>query len=241
MPVFRLTDKLVFPPVHLATPEGLLAVGGDLSVERLLLAYKSGIFPWYSKSEPLLWWSPNPRSVLFPHELKISRSLQKVLRQKRYTVKMDTDFRFVIASCAGIERKGQDDTWLTDEMIDAYLRLHHHGYAHSVETWYQGKIVGGLYGVSIGRCFFGESMFSTRRDASKVALVYLSRFAAGMGFGFIDCQVPSDHLRRLGARNVPRSRFMKLLATHINLSSTIGPWRNPVTPTEHNDSGDISG
>ncbi len=225
MPVFRLTDKLAFPPVHLSTPEGLLAVGGDLSVQRLLLAYRSGIFPWYSKAEPLLWWSPDPRSVLFPHELRVSRSLQKILRQNRYTVRMDTDFRFVIASCAGIDRKDQDDTWITDEMMDAYLKLHRHGYAHSFETWYQGKIVGGLYGVSIGRCFFGESMFSTRRDASKVALVHLARFAAVMGFGFIDCQVPSNHLRRLGARNMSRSRFMKLLEEHIKLPTTIGPWR----------------
>ena len=227
MPVFRLTDKLVFPPVHLSTPEGLLAVGGDLSVQRLLLAYRSGIFPWYSKAEPLLWWSPDPRSVLFPHELRISRSLQKILRQDRYAVRMDTDFQTVITSCANIERKNQDDTWITDEMIDAYLNLHRHGYAHSFETWYQGKIVGGLYGVSIGRCFFGESMFSTHRDASKVALVYLARFAAGMDFGFIDCQVPSNHLCRLGARNIPRRKFMRLLEEHINLPTTIGLWDGP--------------
>ena len=225
MPVFRLTEKLIFPPVYLSTPEGLLAVGGDLSVQRLLLAYKSGIFPWFSKSEPLLWWSPDPRSVLFPHELNISRSLQKVLKQKRYTVRMDTDFRFVIESCSVIERKDQDDTWITDEMIDAYLKLYRQGYAHSVETWYRGEIVGGLYGVSIGRCFFGESMFSKRSDASKVALVYLSRFAADMEFGFIDCQVPSGHLRRLGARNIPRKRFMRLLAKHINQPTAFGPWR----------------
>jgi leucyl/phenylalanyl-tRNA--protein transferase len=138
---------------------------------------------------------------------------------------MDTDFRFVIESCAVIERKGQRDTWITDEMIDAYLKLYRQGYAHSVETWYRGKIVGGLYGVSIGRCFFGESMFSKRSNASKVALVYLSQFAEGMGFGFIDCQVPSDHLYRLGARNMPRSRFMKLLAAYINQPTAIGPWR----------------
>lgn len=225
MPVFRLTDKLVFPPVHLAAPEGLLAVGGDLSMQRLLLAYKSGIFPWYSKSEPLLWWSPDPRSVLFPHELRISRSLQKALRQNKYIVRTDTNFRFVIESCAGTHRKGQDDTWITDEMIEAYVQLHLHGYAHSFETWYQGEIVGGLYGVSIGRCFFGESMFAARRDASKVALVYLSRFAEGMDLGFIDCQVPSDHLNRLGARNMPRSSFMKLLAEHINHPSAVGLWR----------------
>jgi leucyl/phenylalanyl-tRNA--protein transferase len=224
MPVFRLTEKLIFPPVHLSTPEGLLAVGGDLSVQRLLLAYKSGIFPWYSKSEPLLWWAPDPRSVLFPYELKVSRSLLKVLRQKRYTVRMDTNFRFVIESCAAIVRKGQYGTWITDEMMDAYLKLHQQGYAHSVETWYQGKIVGGLYGVSIGRCFFGESMFSKRNDASKVALVHLAQYAAGVGFGFIDCQIPSDHLCRLGARNMPRSNFMKLLAKHINLPTAMGPW-----------------
>jgi leucyl/phenylalanyl-tRNA--protein transferase len=224
MPVFRLTEKLLFPPVHLSTPEGLLAVGGDLSVQRLLLAYRSGIFPWYSESEPLLWWAPDPRSVLFPNELKISRSLKKVLRQKKYTVRMDTHFRFVIESCAAIERRGQHGTWITDEMMDAYLKLYRQGYAHSVETWHQGKIVGGLYGISIGRCFFGESMFSKRRDASKVALVYLSQFAASMGFGFIDCQVPSDHLCRLGARNMPRSKFMTLLAEHINQPTARGPW-----------------
>jgi leucyl/phenylalanyl-tRNA--protein transferase len=224
MPVFRLTEALEFPPVHLATPEGLLAVGGDLSIQRLLLAYRSGIFPWYSESEPLLWWSPDPRLVLFPRELIISRSLRKILRQQRYDISMDTDFRSVIASCASVRRKDQAGTWLTDEMIDAYIRLYNHGYAHSIETWHKGKIVGGLYGVSIGGCFFGESMFSIRRDASKVALVHLSRFAIQKGIGFIDCQVPSEHLRRLGAQSLPRRQFLELLERYVNRSPDIDSW-----------------
>lgn len=225
MPIFRLNEELVFPPVHLATSEGLLAVGGDLSVQRLLLAYQSGIFPWYSESEPLLWWAPDPRLVLFPHELIVSRSLGKTLRRKKYSVSMDTDFSTVIASCANIPRKEQNGTWITDNMMDAYLQLHRRGYAHSVETWYHGKIVGGLYGVALGRCFFGESMFSTCSDASKVALVHLARFAIQNGFAFIDCQVHSDHLCRLGARNISRRQYMKLLARNIRCPSMVGAWK----------------
>ena len=224
MPVFRLSDRLIFPPVHLSTPEGLLAVGGDLSVERLLLAYQSGIFPWYSKSEPLLWWSPDPRLVLFPDELVISRSLHKTLRQKRYDISVDKDFHHIITACSSIQRKKQKGTWITEEMVDAYMKLYRLGYAHSVETWWQGQIVGGLYGVSLGRCFFGESMFSTRSDASKVALVYLSRFLSEKGFGFIDCQVPSDHLCRMGARSIPRDEFISRLSQNINSPSVIGSW-----------------
>jgi leucyl/phenylalanyl-tRNA--protein transferase len=219
MPVYRLSDRLVFPPVHLSTPEGLLAVGGDLSVERLLLAYQSGIFPWYSKSEPLLWWSPDPRLVLFPDELVISHSLNKTLRQKRYDISVDKDFRHVITACAGIQRKKQEGTWITEEMIEAYLKLHRLGYAHSVEAWWQGRIVGGLYGVSLGRCFFGESMFATRSDSSKVALVHLSRFLSQKGFGFIDCQVPSGHLCTMGARSISRDEFISLLSRNINSPS----------------------
>ena len=226
MPVFHLSDRLVFPPVHLSTPEGLLAVGGDLSVKRLLLAYKSGIFPWYSKSEPLLWWSPDPRLVLFPDELAISRSLRKTLRQKKYDISADKDFDYVISACAGIRRKNQEGTWITKEMIDAYLELHRLGYAHSVEAWWKGQIVGGLYGVSLGRCFFGESMFATHSDASKVALVHLSRFLSQKGFGFIDCQVYSDHLSIMGARNIPRREFIKLLSRYLKHPRIKSTWRS---------------
>jgi leucyl/phenylalanyl-tRNA--protein transferase len=224
MPVFHLSNRLIFPPVHLSTPEGLLAVGGDLSVERLLLAYQSGIFPWYSKSEPLLWWSPDPRLVLFPDELVISRSLHKTLRQQRYDISVDKDFSHVITACSSIQRKKQEGTWITEEMIDAYMKLYRLGYAHSVETWWRGQIVGGLYGVSIGRCFFGESMFSARSNASKVALVHLSRFLREKGFGFIDCQVPSEHLCRMGARSIPRDEFISRLSQNIKYPSIIGSW-----------------
>jgi len=224
MPIHLLTDELIFPPVHLAIPEGLLAVGGDLSPERLLLAYQSGIFPWYSDDDPILWWSPDPRLVLYPDELKISRSLKKTIRKARYRVTMDTHFLHIIESCAQTRKKCGKGTWITHDMLQAYTRLHRMGYAHSVETWYQDNIVGGLYGVSLGRCFFGESMFSTMSDASKVALVTLRNFLRDHKFDLIDCQLPTDHLIRMGAREISRDDFIIQLDHSLHYPSLKGAW-----------------
>lgn len=224
MPVYLLTDDLVFPPVHLATPEGLLAVGGDLSPERLLLAYQSGIFPWYSEGEPILWWSPDPRMVLYPDELKISRSLRKTIRSGRYRASMDTCFDQVIRSCGRTRIESGQGTWITAEMEKAYIRLHRLGCAHSVEIWHQEDLVGGLYGVSLGRCFFGESMFSTMNDASKVALVILSNHAISKQFDFIDCQMKTDHLTRLGAREITREDYLSQLRQTLQYPVLRGPW-----------------
>lgn len=224
MPVFQLTDELVFPPPELAEPEGLLAVGGDLCVERLLLAYRMGIFPWYSEAEPILWWSPDPRMILDLHSIKVSRSLQRELRRPHWTVTADTSFARVIRRCAEIRRPRETGTWLVDAMIAAYCRLHARGYAHSIEAWHEGELAGGLYGVSLGRMFFGESMFSDRRDASKVALVHLARTLPGWGIECIDCQVPSDHLRSLGAREIPRSMFLRHLRAALRAPTLRGSW-----------------
>ena len=207
MPVYRLTDALIFPHPSLADPGGLLAIGGDLSTRRLLLAYAHGIFPWYSDPSPILWWSPDPRMVLFPDEFKISHSLRRVLRKHVFTVTIDEAFGDVIRACA----RTRMQTWITDEMIDAYTCLYELGYAHSFETWQAGRLVGGLYGVALGRAFFGESMFSTMSDASKVALVRLVQFAINAGVEFIDCQTTTEHLKRLGAREVPRPEFLDRL------------------------------
>ncbi len=197
------------PALALADPNGLLAVGGDLSPVRLIHAYRHGIFPWYSDGQPILWWSPDPRLVLYPGEVHVSRSLGKTLRQRRFEVSFDRDFAAVISGCAA-----RDSTWITAEMRAAYLRLHALGRAHSVECWCDGRLVGGLYGVSIGRVFFGESMFSLERDASKVALVTLARTLERWGYALMDCQVESDHLMSLGARNLAREHFLRLLAVH---------------------------
>jgi leucyl/phenylalanyl-tRNA--protein transferase len=209
-----LPPEPVFPPVELALtePNGLLAAGGDLSPERILTAYRNGIFPWFSAGEPILWWSPDPRMVLFPAELKISRSLAKVLRNKPYEVTLDTAFMEVIGACAGTPREGQNGTWITAEMQAAYGKLHELGYAHSVEVWMDDKLVGGLYGMALGRAFYGESMFSWRTDASKIALAHLCEHLQRRGFGIIDCQMETTHLASLGARPIPRSEFVSLLS-----------------------------
>jgi leucyl/phenylalanyl-tRNA---protein transferase len=224
MPVYMLSDELIFPPVHLAMEEGLLAVGGDLSPERLLLAYKNGIFPWFAEDDPILWWSPDPRLVLFLDALRISRSLGKTLRRGKFQVTVDTDFQAVITACADIRGKNREGSWITQEMIAAYIRLYELGYAHSVETWYDRKLVGGLYGVSLGRGFFGESMFSTMSDASKVALVHLRDHLRCMNFNFIDCQMPTAHLLRLGACKISRKRFQSLLKQALEYPTITGQW-----------------
>lgn len=202
-----------FPPVEtaLGEPNGLLAAGADLSPQRLLDAYSRGIFPWFNAGEPILWWSPNPRMVLFPAEFKPSRSLRKRLRRRDYAVKIDTAFKEVMLACAA-PRPKQQGTWITPQMVDAYVRLHALGHAHSVETWIDGELVGGLYGVTIGRVFFGESMFTRVTDASKIAFAHLVAKLRDWGYGLIDCQMSTRHLASLGAREIPRSEFTALLA-----------------------------
>ena len=224
MPIFRLVDDVVFPPPDYADPSGLLAVGGDLSSERLLEAYRAGIFPWYSDDQPILWWSPDPRFVLELDEFNISRSLRKTLQRKIFQVTFDRVFEEVIAACSAAPREGQRGTWITPEMRDAYLDLHGLGYAHSVETWFGGKLVGGLYGVSLGKAFFGESMFHYKSDASKVALATLVEKLKNWGFHFIDSQMTTEHMMNLGAKEVPRRIFLKRLQSALRHATKRGKW-----------------
>lgn len=216
-----------FPPVELALddPDGLLAIGGSLGSRRLLRAYRHGIFPWYSEGQPILWWSPNPRSVLFPENIRVSRSLRKTLRKHPFSLTMDTAFEQVISAC-GEPRDYHPGTWITPEMAEAYIQLYASGHAHSVETWdEQGQLVGGLYGISIGKVFFGESMFSRRTDASKVAFVHLVGQLRAWKYGLIDCQVQSQHLDSLGAENIARERFIELLDRYCTSPGRPAPWR----------------
>jgi leucyl/phenylalanyl-tRNA---protein transferase len=215
-----------FPPTSraLRRPNGLLAAGGDLSVKRLVQAYRKGIFPWYSEDQPILWWSPDPRMVLEPAQIKLSRSLRKRLRRRDYEVRTDTTFSDVLRSCAA-PRAGSDGTWITREMIGAYEALHRAGHAHSVETWIAGELAGGLYGVALGRAFFGESMFSRAPDASKLALAHLARQLERWGYGMIDCQMTTAHLARFGAREIPRTEFMLKLKELVNYPPTVKEWR----------------
>lgn len=207
--IFRLDDNnYAFPPVKLAEKDGLLAIGGDLSPLRLLNAYANGIFPWYNEDEPILWWSPDPRLVIRPGEMKVSKSLRHTLNSKKFEVKIDTNFRSVMLHCADTPRKGQDGTWIVNDMIEAYCRLHDMGFAHSFETYQDGKLVGGLYGVSIGKVFFGESMFHTVSDASKVAFYHLHQALLKNEFVLIDCQQETDHLKSLGAYTISRNDFL---------------------------------
>ncbi len=232
MPVFALSEEIKFPPPRFATQEGLLAVGGDLSTERLLLAYATGIFPWYSEGEPILWWSPDPRLVLYPAEFRLSRSLAKVIRRGDFQVTLDHAFRQVIGQCAGVRRASGEGTWIVPEMIAAYCRLHQVGFAHSVEAWQGERLVGGLYGVAIGRCFFGESMFSLASNASKVALAALVAHLNTLKFELIDCQITTGHLQRLGAREIPRTRYLKELGRFLEAPTRVGPWTHAPEPGE---------
>ena len=225
MPVFELSEKLGFPPPHLAEREGLLAVGGDLSTPRLILAYKKGIFPWYSEYDPIIWWSPDPRHVLYPHQLKVAKSLKKILNQGRFQITLDLAFDSVIRECATVRTETGQGTWLVEEMIEAYIRLHQAGFAHSVEAWYEGKLSGGLYGVSLGSCFFGESMFTRVSNASKAAFVTLVRQLERWRFDLIDCQVRTDHLVRFGAVDIPRREFLKKLDKFLSVKTRRGIWR----------------
>ena len=211
MPIFRLTDRLAFPDPRLASAEGLLAVGGDLSPERLLLAYSLGIFPWYGRGEPLLWWSPDPRCVIVPAEVHVSRRLVRTLKEGCFLVTCNQDFGGVISACADLRREDPGGTWLVPEMQEAYRRLHRLGYAHSVEVWEGEELAGGLYGVALGRFFFGESMFHRVTDASKVAMVKLCRYLAEHRFVLLDCQVPNPHLQRMGAKPMARAAFLDTL------------------------------
>lgn len=224
MTVYRLGKTLAFPPPEEAEPNGLLAVGGDLSPERLLLAYAMGIFPWYTDETPILWFSPDPRGVLLPGRLVVHRSLAKRARSGRYVVTMDTAFGEVIRGCSAARREGQKGTWITSDMIHAYEELHRRGFAHSVEAWKDGVLAGGLYGVSLGSAFFGESMFARERDASKVAFVRLVEQLTRWGFGLIDSQVRNDHLASLGAEEWPRGRFLEALAQALQAPTRRGPW-----------------
>jgi leucyl/phenylalanyl-tRNA--protein transferase len=210
VPLFALDKNLVFPPVHLAEPDGLLAVGGDLSTERLLLAYRSGIFPWYEQ-EHILWWCPDPRFVLFPVELKISSSMQQLIKKNSFGFTINKDFDGVIRNCKTIARRGQESTWITDAVKNAYTRLHALGHAHSAETWLHGELVGGLYGIKMGKVFFGESMFSKVSNASKFAFIKYVTHLQEQGIELIDCQVYTAHLESLGARMIERSDFIELL------------------------------
>ncbi len=206
-----LTDELWFPPIETATPEGILAIGGDLSVERLQLAYRSGIFPWFSEDDPIVWYSPDPRMVLFPNQLKISKSMQQILRKGAFNVTYNQNFEAVIQNCKTIDRKDQAGTWITDEMKQAYLELYKIGLAKSVEVWQQDKLVGGLYGVDLETVFCGESMFSIVSNASKIAFIYLVKKLKEQNYKLIDCQVYNDHLASLGAEEIPRKEFLTYL------------------------------
>ncbi len=224
-----LNPEDAFPPLSTALkePSGLLAAGADLSPQRLIQAYRQGIFPWFSSGDPILWWSPDPRMVLFPDELQITRSLRKTLRKHAFEIRVDSCFPAVMSACAQTPRDGQSGTWITNEMLDAYCALHQQGIAHSVETWIDGELAGGLYGIALGRAFYGESMFAHATDASKIAFVHLVRQLQRWQYEIIDCQMRTDHLARFGAREIPRSEFSALLAKLVNCNNPVtkSPWK----------------
>ncbi len=225
MTVFSLTEKIEFPPAFLADFDGLLCVGGDLSSQRILCAYRNGIFPWFSKDEPFLWWSPDPRLVLFPQDIKISKSLRKKIKKNYFKITMDRAFEEVIQACSYTRTMDNQETWLVDEMIEAYICLYKQGYAHSVEAWKAGKLAGGLYGISLGGVFFGESMFSLISDASKTALAALSVYLEKLKFDFIDCQVTTKHLLSMGAVEISRNKFLNMLKSSLKKQDITGKWK----------------
>ena len=218
------TAREIFPSSETADAEGLVASGGDLSVEMLLMAYCLGMFPWYSDDDPILWWSPDPRMIFRPDNIKVSKSLRRKIEKNVFSISFDTAFDRVIQNCAKIKRQGQRGTWITKEMLQAYKELHRAGYAHSVESWYENELVGGLYGLSIVNAFFGESMFHTKPDASKVAFYMLSKCLDEWGFDFIDGQVPNPHLASLGAINISRNEFLRQLNDAIRGKTKLGIW-----------------
>ncbi|BDS11901.1 leucyl/phenylalanyl-tRNA--protein transferase [Aureispira anguillae] len=219
-----LTEKIAFPHPKYASVEGLLAVGGDLSPQRILFAYEHGIFPWYNEGEPILWWSPDPRFVLRPAEIKVSKSMRKILRKGIFNITFDQAFEQVIYACSSIPRNGQTGTWLTAEMQTAYLLLHQMGFAHSVEVWQEEELVGGLYGLSLGKCFFGESMFAQVSNASKAALIHLAQTLERRGFNMIDCQAETKHLATMGAKFISRDAFSAYLAQNKKEKTLRGNW-----------------
>jgi leucyl/phenylalanyl-tRNA--protein transferase len=227
MTVYKLPEEIVFPSPEYADPDGLLAVGGDLSVKRLLLAYQMGIFPWYSTEMPILWWSPDPRLILKPEDFKIPRRLMRLIKKGSFTITLDQAFEDVIKECASVKRPNQKGTWITDDMIAAYCRLHHEGFTHSVESWQDGELVGGLYGVSLGRAFFGESMFSRVNNASKIAFVHLVWLLESRNFSLIDCQLTTKHLLSFGAREIPRKEFLRMLEEALQYKTGRGKWKLP--------------
>ncbi|MBN3035040.1 MAG: leucyl/phenylalanyl-tRNA--protein transferase [Bacteroidales bacterium] len=224
MAVYLLPDEHDFPDPREAGKEGLLAFGGDLHPYRLLKAYSMGIFPWFSEGDPIMWWSPDPRMILFPDRLRASKSLVQAMRNRPYEVRFDFDFSTVISHCAAIPRSGQKGTWITPDIKKAYNQLFHMGFAHSVEVYMKGCLAGGLYGISLGRAFFGESMFHLDRDASKIALFHLVQHLRKWEFRFIDAQTPTDHLARMGAENIPRSEFLDMLSDALKYPTRKGKW-----------------
>jgi len=217
VPLYFLDDSLWFPPLEAALPDGLLAIGGDLGVERLLLAYQNGIFPWYNEDEPPMWWSPDPRFVLFPEELKISKSMQQVFKKGTFEFKVNTAFEDVIRNCSQVKRNGVDGTWISNDIIDAYTELHRLGLAYSAEAWQEGRLVGGLYGILLGKVFFGESMFSLVSNASKFAFISWVETLRQQGVVMIDCQVHTPHLESLGSRMISRVDFVEILKQNIEV------------------------
>ncbi|MGK0289330.1 MAG: leucyl/phenylalanyl-tRNA--protein transferase [bacterium] len=224
MTIYQLPQDHIFPNPELSEPNGLLAIGGDLSPERILVAYQNGIFPWFSPGEPFLWWSPDPRMVLFPEKFKISKSFRRVIKKEKFEIRIDTSFKEVMTQCAETPRHDQYGTWITDEMLAAYCQLHERGYAHSIESFYEDKLVGGLYGISIGNAFFGESMFAKMTDASKVAFAKLVELSTQWGFQFIDCQVTTTHLESLGAEEISRDKFLLLLEKSLQSPTRKAKW-----------------
>jgi leucyl/phenylalanyl-tRNA--protein transferase len=233
MPVYLLDDNIIFPPITHAEPDGLLAIGGDLSLARLKLAYESGIFPWYSEDTPIMWFAPNPRMVLRVEALQINRSLRKAIRKQPYTLTLDTAFRDVVEACASTPRPGQDGTWITEDMLDAYEQLHQFGLAHSIEAWHDGTLVGGAYGVCLGGIFCGESMFAHAPNASKIAFATLVRQLEKWDIRLIDCQVYTEHIERFGATEWPRRRFMYALRYALRQPTRMGPWEIEQDLLEH--------
>ncbi len=226
MPVFWLSEKdLSFPHPELANEDGILAIGGDLSVERLLIAYNNGLFPWYNPEDPILWWSPDPRFVLFPDELKVAKSMRSYFNQRKFEVTFDQDFEKVIRNCKNQDRKGQvGGTWISEDMINAYCNLYEAGYAHSVEVWKGKELVGGLYGIGLGKMFFGESMFAKESNASKVGFITLVKYLIAKGYRLIDCQQETKHLKSLGGRSIPRKSFLEMVTENQEIPTTPGHW-----------------
>lgn len=226
MSVFLLEDNIYFPPVSMAQADGMLAIGGDLCPERLIEAYKNGIFPWYTDNYPIMWWSPDPRMVMFPKEFKRSKNLKRLVNKEVFEVKFDTNFRSVVLECANVDRGNQDGTWITQEMIEAYVNLYEMGIAHSVETYHEGELVGGLYGLALGKVFFGESMFHKKTDASKVAFWHLVEKLLDWDFELIDAQQETDHFKSLGGKAIRREKFTSLLKLSIKKPQVLKKWSN---------------